>query len=102
MILHHIHKTAACIPLKANKYLPILNRCTWIFAATDTNHDGREQKKEAGHGKTHAVHRFVAHDDITVNLVFHTKYSSSSLAKSWDLQNMERKKKPIIIKTMQE
>lgn len=66
---------------------PILNRCTWVFAATDTDHDGGEQKKEARHGEAHTVHRLVAHNDITVDMVFDTRYCSSSLAKSWDLQN---------------
>lgn len=64
-----------------------MNGRPWVFAATDTNHDDGEQKEEAGHGETHAVHRLVAQNDITVNLVFKARYSVSSLAKSWDLQN---------------
>jgi len=65
--------------------LPALNSCTWVFTVTDTNHYGREQKEEAGHGKAHAVHRLVAHNDITVDLVFNTRYRCSSLTESWDL-----------------
>lgn len=79
----HIHTWA--LSHRATKHLPILNSCTWVLAATDTNHDGGEQKEEAGHGETHTVHRFVAHQDIAVGLVFNTRYSGSSLAKSWDL-----------------
>lgn len=71
-----------CIPYH---HSPILNRCTWVFAATDTDHDGGEQKEEACHGEAHAVHRLVAHYDITVDMVFDTRYCSSSLAESWDL-----------------
>ena len=71
--------------LSQRKHLPVLNSCTWVFAATDTNHDGGEHKEEAGHGNTHTVHRLVAHNDITVDMVFDTRYSCSSLAKSWDL-----------------
>ena len=74
------------------KHLPILNSCTWVSAATDTDHDGEEQEEEAGHGEAHSVHRLVAHDDITVNLVFKTRYGTSSLAKSWDLQNSKVRK----------
>lgn len=70
-----------------------MNSCTWVFAVTDTNHDGGEQKEEAGHGEAHTVHRLVAHNDITVNLVFDARYSSSSLAKSWDLQNSRKSEK---------
>lgn len=68
-----------------NRQLPVLNSGTWVFAATNTDHYGGEQKEEAGHGKAHAIHRLVAHDDITVHLVFNARYRSSSLTKSWDL-----------------
>lgn len=80
------------------KHSPILKSCTWVFAATDTNHDGAEQKEEAGHGEAHAVHRLIAHDDITVNLVFKTRYGTSSLAKSWDLQNSKESEDKCVIK----
>lgn len=85
----HIHTWALShwdlLYISQTKHLPILNSCAWVLAATDTNHDGGEQKEEAGHGETHTVHRFVAHEDIAVGLVFNTRYSGSSLAKSWDL-----------------
>lgn len=67
--------------------IPILNGCSGVFAATDTNHDDGKQKEEAGHGKAHPVHRLVAHNDIAVDLVSNTIYCSSTLAKSWDLEN---------------
>lgn len=56
-----------------------------VFTATNAEHDGGEEEEEAGHGETHAVDRLVAHDDITVHLVFNPRYRRSSLAKTWYL-----------------
>lgn len=69
--------------------VPILNGSTGIFTAANPEHDGREEEEEAGHGEAHPVHRLVAHDDITVHLVFNSRYGSSSLTKTWYL--FERK-----------
>lgn len=65
--------------------LPILKGSTRIFTATNAEHDGGKEEEEAGHGETHAVHRLVAHDDITVHLVFNPRYRRSSLTKTWYL-----------------
>lgn len=81
--------TSIRVQYDLNKFLPILNSCTWVFAATDANHDGTEQKEEAGHGKTHTVHRLVAHEDITVKLVLNREVWSS-FAKSWDLRKRRK------------
>lgn len=78
------------------KDLPILNSCSWVFAAADANHDGGEQEEEAGHGEAHTVHRLVAHKGITVSHVVNSNYTSTSLAKSWDLWNTKESDKIIM------
>lgn len=69
-------------------YVPILKGSTGIFTATNAEHDCGEEEEEAGHGEAHTVHRLVAHDDITVHLVFNSRYRSSSLTKTWYLFEM--------------
>lgn len=71
---------------------PILNNCTWVFAAADSDHDDREEEEEAGHGKTHPVHWLVAHNNITINLVLKTWYGAPTLAEQWDLEDRKEKK----------
>lgn len=68
-----------------DEHLPILKGTTGIFTAANAEHDGGEEEEEAGHGEAHAVHRLVAHDDITVHLVFNPRYRRSSLTKTWYL-----------------
>lgn len=67
-----------------------MKRGTGIFTASNAEHDGAEEEEEAGHGEAHAVHRLVAHDDITVHLVFNSRYRSSSLAEAWYLFETKR------------
>ena len=74
----------------ATIYLPILDSSTAVFAAADLNHNSREEEEEAGHGETHAVHRLVAQDDITVDQVIQAKYTVSTYAESWYLPNNEQ------------
>ena len=51
------------------QHLPILEGGSRVLAAAHSDHDDGEEEEEAGHGEAHAVHRLVAHDDVTVHLV---------------------------------
>lgn len=61
---------------------PILDGSSGVLAAAYTDHDDGEEEEEAGHGKAHAVHRLVAHDDITVDLAL---YKCAFRAETWNL-----------------
>lgn len=54
--------------------LPILDDSAGVFTAAYPDHEDREEEEEASHGKAHSVHRLVAHNDITVHLIFNTRY----------------------------
>lgn len=84
-------KSSHCYPNQDQKLeepKPILNRCSWVFAAADMNHDEGEQEEEAGHSEAHPVHRLVAHKDITVSHVINPSYRSTSLTKSWNFAKL--------------
>ena len=64
-----------------------MDSSTAVFAAADLNHNSREEEEEAGHGETHAVHRLVAEDDITVHKVIQARYTISTHTEPWYLAN---------------
>ena len=72
--------------------LPVLDGSPWVFAAAHANHDEGEEEEEAGHGKTHAVHRLVAHDDFTVYFILKARYGAATYTESWNLQERKKQK----------
>lgn len=71
--------------LRLMDVIPILDRRPWVFAAANTNHDDGEEEEEAGHGETHAVHRLVAHNDVTVDFILNARYGGTSYTESRNL-----------------
>ena len=67
------------------KRKPVLDGGSGVFAAADSDHDDGEEEEEAGHGKAHAVHRLVAHDDVTVHLVLHAWYTGPTHTEAGNL-----------------
>lgn len=61
-------------------YQPVLDAGSGVLAAAHSDHDDGEQEEEAGHGEAHAVHRLVAHEDVTV----HTR-DDRATTETWNL-----------------
>lgn len=59
-------------------YEPILDGGSGVLAAAHSDHDDGEEEEEAGHGEAHAVHRLVAHNDVTVHLVLYAGYTGAA------------------------
>lgn len=54
---------------RPHTFSPVLDGSSRVLAGAHSDHDDGEQEEEAGHGEAHAVHRLVAHDDVTVHPV---------------------------------
>lgn len=67
------------------KRKPVLDGGSGVFAAAHSDHDDGEEEEEAGHGEAHAVHRLVAHDDVTVHLVLHAWYTGPAHTEAGNL-----------------
>lgn len=52
---------------------PVLDGSSGVLAGAHSDHDDGKQEEEAGHGKAHAVHRLVTHNDVAVHLVLYAR-----------------------------
>lgn len=82
------HQSAACFHHTGWwywTYEPILDGGSGVLAAAHSDHDDGEEEEEAGHGEAHAVHRLVAHNDVTVHLVLYARYARATNTETWNL-----------------
>lgn len=82
-----------CVQQKAaeDNNKPVLDGGSGVFTATHADHDDGEEEEEAGHGEAHAVHRLVAHDDLTVHLVLHSRNAAPTHTEARDLDTGRRR-----------
>lgn len=73
-------------------YEPILDGGSGVLAAAHSDHDDGEEEEEAGHGEAHAVHRLVAHNDVTVHLVLYARYTGAANTETRNLTELKHTK----------
>lgn len=73
-------------------YEPILDGGSGVLAAAHSDHDDGEEEEEASHGEAHAVHRLVAHNDVTVHLVLYARYTGAANTETRNLSESTQRR----------